>query len=339
MNSQKSSDFLNNQNLLVLMFKWRKPLIIVSVAAFVISIIASLLMTDMYKSTVTLFPSTNNSISKPLIGTIPVRDDILKFGEKEEAEQTLQILKSDQIRNRTVQNLNLIEYYNIDTLQPKWKAKLIEVFQGNITFNITKFSAVEIEVLDKSPEMAAKIANEIAFLIDTVKNDMQRKTAQKALSLVQEKYDDQIKHIKILEDSLKILMGYGIIDYESQVERYTEQLSIAILQNKTNAIKTLEEKLTVFSKYGSLFFNLRERLLVETKQLSFLLSKLQEAKLDANNQLSHIFIIDYATPADKKHSPKRMIIVLISVMSAFLLTFVFLLLKDSISNLTELKQD
>lgn len=321
------------------MFKWRKPLIIVSVAAFVISIIASLLMTDMYKSTVTLFPSTNNSISKPLIGTIPVRDDILKFGEKEEAEQTLQILKSDQIRNRTVQNLNLIEYYNIDTLQPKWKAKLIEVFQGNITFNITKFSAVEIEVLDKSPEMAAKIANEIAFLIDTVKNDMQRKTAQKALSLVQEKYDDQIKHIKILEDSLKILMGYGIIDYESQVERYTEQLSIAILQNKTNAIKTLEEKLTVFSKYGSLFFNLRERLLVETKQLSFLLSKLQEAKLDANNQLSHIFIIDYATPADKKHSPKRMIIVLISVMSAFLLTFVFLLLKDSISNLTELKQD
>ena len=134
-------------------------------------------------------------------------------------------------------------------------------------------------------------------------------------------------------------MGYGIIDYESQVERYTEQLSIAILQNKTNAIKTLEEKLTVFSKYGSLFFNLRERLLVETKQLSFLLSKLQEAKLDANNQLSHIFIIDYATPADKKHSPKRMIIVLISVMSAFLLTFVFLLLKDSISNLTELKQD
>ncbi len=321
------------------MFKWKKPLIIVSVAAFVISIIASLLMTDMYKSTVTLFPSTNNSISKPLIGTIPVRDDILKFGEKEEAEQTLQILKSDQIRNRTVQNLNLIEYYNIDTLQPKWKAKLIEVFQGNITFNITKFSAVEIEVLDKSPEMAAKIANEIAFLIDTVKNDMQRKTAQKALSLVQEKYDDQIKHIKILEDSLKILMGYGIIDYESQVERYTEQLSIAILQNKTNAIKTLEEKLTVFSKYGSLFFNLRERLLVETKQLSFLLSKLQEAKLDANNQLSHIFIIDYATPADKKHSPKRMIIVLISVMSAFLLTFVFLLLKDSISNLTELKQD
>ncbi len=339
MNAKKSTDFLNNQNLLVLMFKWRKPLIIVSIIAFIVSVVVSLLMTDMYKSTVTLFPSTNNSISKPLIGTIPVRDDILKFGEKEEAEQTLQILKSDQIRNRTVQNLNLITYYNIDTLQPKWKAKLIEVFQGNITFNITKFSAVEIEVLDKSPEMAAKIANEIAFLIDTVKNDMQRKTSQKALTLVQEKYNEQVEHISVMEDSLRILMSYGIMDYETQIERYTEQLSIAILQNKTSAIKALEEKLSVFSKYGTTFLNLRDRIFLEKKQLTFLFSKLQEARLDANNQLSHVFIIDYATPADKKHSPKRMIIVLISVMSAFLLTFVFLLIKDSISNLTALKQD
>jgi len=339
LNSQKSTDFLNNQNLLVLMFKWRKPLIIVSIIAFVVSVIASLLMTDMYKSTVTMFPKAISSISRPLIGSTPYKEDILKFGEKEEAETLMQILKSDNIRNQTVKNLNLITYYKIDTLQPKWKAKLIEVFQGNITFNITKFSAVEIEVLDKSPEMAAKIANEIAGLVDVTIMEMQKETSQQAFALVQKKHDDQIKYVNILQDSLKIYMELGIIDYESQVERYTEQLSVAILQGKTSAIKSLEEKLDIFAKHGAKFTKFRDLFSYEKKQLAFLRSKLEEAQLDANNLLSHKFVLDYATPADKKHAPKRMLIVLISVMSAFLLTFVFLLIKDSISNLTELKQD
>ena len=333
MNSKKQVDFLNNQNLLVLIYKWRKPLLIISIAAFIISAITSFLIKETYQSTVTFFPSTVNSISKPLIGNIPVRDDILKFGEKEEAEQMFQILKSDQIRNKTVKNLNLIAYYNIDTLQPKWKAKLIEIFEGNVTFNITKFSALEIKVVDYSPEMAAIIANEIANLIDTVKNEIRKETAEKGLALVQKKYEDQLRYMGELEDSIRVLMSLGIMDYESQIERYTEQLSIAILQGKTSAIKALEEKLTVFSKYGTTFLNLRDRIFLEKKQLSFLHAKLEEAQLDTHNHLSHKFIIDRATPADKKHAPKRMIIVLISTMSAFLLAFVFLLLKDSLSKL------
>ncbi|MDT8411145.1 MAG: hypothetical protein RQ875_01675 [Vicingaceae bacterium] len=321
------------------MFRWKKPLIIVSTIAFIVSVIVSLFITDMYKSTVTMFPKAISSISRPLIGSTPYKDDILKFGEKEEAETLMQILKSDKIRNQTVKNLNLISYYEIDTLQPKWKAKLIEVFQGNITFNITKFSAVEIEVLDKSPEMAAKIANEIAKLVDVTIIEMQKETSQQAFFLVQKKHDDQVNYVNSLQDSLKTYMELGIIEYESQVERYTEQLSIAILQGKTSAIESLEKKLSVFAKYGSRFTKFRDLLAYENKQLAFLKSKLEEVQLDANNLLSYKFVLDYATPADKKHTPKRMLIVLISVMSAFLLTFVFLLIKDSISNLTNLNQD
>lgn len=187
------------------MFKWRKPLIIVSIIAFVVSIIASLLMTDMYKSTVTMFPKSTNSISRSLIGNTPYKEDLLEIGEKEDAETLMQILKSDQIRNSTIKNLNLIEYYNIDTLQPKWKADLIEIFQGNVTFNITKFAAIEIEVLDKSPEMAAKIANEITFLIDTVKNNIRHETKLQSLKSVRLEYERTTEEIKFHEDSLNFL--------------------------------------------------------------------------------------------------------------------------------------
>lgn len=321
---------MNNRNLLVLMFKWKKPLIIVSIVAFVASVIVSFLITEMYQSTVTIFPKSISSVSRSLIGNTPYKEDPLKFGEKEDAETLMQILKSDKIRNQTVEKLGLITYYEIDTLQPKWKAELIEVFEGNITFNITKFSAVEIEVLDKSPEMAAKIANTIADLIDVTITSMQQETSNEALALVQKKYEDQEKYIATIQDSLTRYMEMGIIEYESQVERYTQQLSIAILQGKTAAIKTIEEKLAVFAKHGSKFTKLRDLLAYESKQLAFLKSKLEEAQLDAQSLITHKFVLDRATPADKKYSPKRMLIVLISVMSAFLLTFVFLLIKESL---------
>ncbi len=321
------------------MFKWRKPLIIVSIIAFVVSVIASLLMTDMYKSTVTLFPNNTSSFTTPLIGGNTLREDILKFGEKEEAEQLLQILKSDQIRNRTIKNLNLIEYYNIDTLQPKWKADLMEIFQGNVTFDITKFSAIEIEVLDKSPEMAAKIANEITNLIDTVKNNIRYETNLQSLKLVKLEYERTREEMKFHEDSLNFFRNLGLNDYESQVERITQQLSIAILNNNSKGKEELEKRLAIFSKHGNEFIFLRNKIYYLQKHLANLDLKINELQLELNSKIPSKFVIDYATPSDKKHAPKRMIIVLISVMSAFLLTFVFLLIKDSISNLTALKQD
>ena len=333
MNSKKQVDFLNNQNLLVLIYKWRKPLLIISIAAFIISAITSFLIKETYQSTVTLFPSTINSVSKTLISRDPVKEDLLKFGEKEEAEQMFQILLSDKIRNQTIRNLNLIEYYGIDTTQAKWKTDLKESFQGNVTFNITKFSAIEINVLDYSPEMAAKIANEIANLLDTVTKEIKNQVALNAVHTIETEYNQKAELVKALQDSLTLLRILGINEFNSQVERYTEQLSIAILENKTNAIKELEKRLAVFSNHGDKFIYYRDKLWVEQKQLYSLALKLDEIKLDISTNVSSKFVIDYATPADKKHAPKRMIIVLISTMSAFLLAFVFLLLKDSLSKL------
>lgn len=317
------------------MYQWRKPLLIVSFLAAFISLIVSFLIKETYLSTVTLFPTTINSVSKSIIAKEQLgKQDILQFGEKEEAEQILQILKSDQIRNRTIKNLNLIEYYGIDTTTNKsWKKDLREAFQGNVSFNMTKFSAIEIEVIDYSPIMAATIANEIANLLDTVTKEIKNQIAIAAVNTIEKEFNQKKELVEILQDSLTILRKLGINEFDSQVERYTEQLSIAILQNKTSAIKELENKLAIFSNYGDKFIFYRDKLWTEQKQLYNLSLKLDEIKVDLTNNISSTFTIDVATPADKKHAPKKMLIVLISTMSAFLFAFIFLLLKDSISNL------
>ena len=91
-----AADDFNSLNVLYFIFKWRRQLIVIGVAAIVISSIIALSIQEKYKSTVILFPATTNSISKALLSENPnIKEDVLQFGQEEECEQMLQLLNSD----------------------------------------------------------------------------------------------------------------------------------------------------------------------------------------------------------------------------------------------------
>ena len=119
------------------------------------------------------------------------KDDILKFGEQEEAEQMLQILNSDEIRNRIIEKYDLINHYGIDDDYKYKKTELQAIYESNINVDMNKFMAVEIEVLDYDATIAALIANDIAALLDTVKNRMRREIAVSAFTIVSKRYNEQ----------------------------------------------------------------------------------------------------------------------------------------------------
>ncbi len=324
---------LNSENLVVFFYKWRKPLLILSAIALIVSTIVSFLIQEKFKSSVILYPTVTSSISKALIAeNYNGKDDILKFGEKEEAEQMLQILNSDEIKNRIIEKYNLMQHYNIDTDYQYKKTKLQNIYESNISVDMNRFMAVEIEVLDYDADTAALIANDIAALLDTVKNRMRHEIAQQAFIIVEQKYNDQKNYVQGLEDSLTSLRQLGVIDYESQAERITEQLSIAILQGKTGAKKALEEKLEVLIKYGGQYVSIRDQLEYEKKQLTFIHSKYEEAKVDAESNLQHKFIVNNAFKAEKSSYPLKWLIILVSTIGTFLMTLMALLFMESFIN-------
>jgi LPS O-antigen subunit length determinant protein (WzzB/FepE family) len=99
----------NNQNFVfnafdLIRFAWDKKwiLIILSVIAFILSIIYSLNITPRYKSEVVLFPASAVSLSKNLLETYSIsmdNRDILTFGVDDDAERMMQILHSNQIKD------------------------------------------------------------------------------------------------------------------------------------------------------------------------------------------------------------------------------------------------
>ncbi len=329
-----TQNYYRPEGLIAFLYKNRKLLLITGIVTVILSTIVSFLIQDKYQSSVVMFPTTTNSISKALLDVNNNgKKDVLEFGEEEQAEQLLQILNSDEIRNRVIQKFNLREHYGLKNDEKYVNTKLQKEFEENVTFSRTEYMAVEIEVLDHSPDTAALIANYIAELVDTLKNNMRKKLAREAFQIVKKEYESFKAYIKNIEDSLTKLRMLGVNDYESQAERLTEQLAIAIVQNNQSAVKQLQERLDKLSKYGGAYVTLRDLLEYETENLSLLRTKYEQAKVDATANLENKFIVNKAYPAEKKSYPIRWLIVLVSVITSEIFAIILILIKDSIEQI------
>ncbi|MGZ4049475.1 MAG: hypothetical protein ACXVNN_08930, partial [Bacteroidia bacterium] len=272
-----------------------------------------------------------NSISKALLAENVVKDqDVLEFGQEEEAEQMLQILNSDEIRTKICNKYHLMQHYGIDSTDKFKRTKLYDEFQNNITFKRTEYMSVKIEVMDRNPDTAAIIANDIAALHDSTKIRMQHERASQALKIVEKEYFEKQNDVKALLDSIKVINGYGIYDYESQSERTNEQYVIALAKGEDRAVKLLQEKLNIIAKYGATYVADRENLYMQRKQLNLLKTKYEESKVDATEILPQKFVVSSAFPAEKKSYPVRWIIVVVSTFATLLVAIIAILLLENI---------
>ncbi|HPT04523.1 MAG TPA: Wzz/FepE/Etk N-terminal domain-containing protein, partial [Bacteroidales bacterium] len=156
-NNVENEDF-NSFNLILFLYRWRKLLIIFTLAAAILSFIFTLpfFITPKFRSSVILFPTSSNSVSKALLSeNADSKQDILEFGYEEQTEQMLQMLNSNKIRDRIIKKFDLMKHYDIDPNSSYKNTKLNREYDKNITFRRTEFMAVEIAVLDKDPQMAA----------------------------------------------------------------------------------------------------------------------------------------------------------------------------------------
>ena len=262
------------------------------------------------------------------------KQNIMEFGDEERADQLMQILNSYQIKEKVINKYNLLKHYDINPNSDYVMTKLYEEYENNITFRRTEYMSVEIKVLDTDPQLAADIANDIANLIDTISNKMQKERAIEAYKIMEEQYNSLLSFLKETEDSLTKIRMLGVNDYESQSEVFHEQLAISISKNNTKAINALEQKIKVLGEYGSAYVSLTNKQEEFIKQLNYVKSKYEEAKIDAEKSLPNKFIVDKAFKAEKKTYPVRWLIVLVSLISSLIIAVLSIL---SFERLKEIK--
>ncbi|MBI1316916.1 hypothetical protein GC167_08685 [bacterium] len=333
-----SANYFDSSHVLLYVRKWRKPLIVSTLAAGVLAAVftAPFFLKPKFKSSVVVFPATTNSVSKALLPQqfSSKGQDVMEFGDEQEAEQLLQILNSDEIRSRIVEKYDLMRHYDIN---PKSKTKytqLNKAYEGNVQFRRTEFMSVVIEVLDTDPDTAALIANDIGDLLNEVKNRIQKERALKGLQIVQAEYNTLAAEIQGMDDEITLLRIRGVHDYETQSSVYSEQLATAIVERgPTHAsVRIIQEKLDTLAKYGSQYIKLRDESKLLKEELVKLKTRLDQAKVDVNETLPVTFTVNRAFPAERKSTPKRSLIVLVAMASAFVFSLVVIILTDSWRN-------
>lgn len=309
--------------ILKVFLKYFKHFAIIAIIAILLSSIfsSSYFITPLYKSTVILYPTASNSISKVLLSeNFNNSKDILEFGEVEQTEQMLQVLNSNKIRDKIIEKYDLLGHYGIKKNDKFKMTNLYEEYEDKFTFRRTEFMAVKITVYDKNPQFASDMANDVAELVDSTINIMQKEIAKKAFIIVEEEYDKLKREVEFKEDSLTVLRGFGVHDYESQSEMFNRQLAIELAKGNKAGVKRLDQKLEILAKYGGPYVSLRDALEHDKKRLSELRAKYDEAKVDASESLPHKFVVSNAYKAEKKTYPIRWLIVVLSTLASLFLS-------------------
>lgn len=317
----------NNKGFLSFLYQKRKIWILFCGSAAVLSTVISFLIKPQFLSTAIVFPAATSSVS--FSEQRNAKAAAMDFGEEEQAEQLIQILQSSKIRDRVVSEFQLLKHYEIDPSDANKNYKLNQEYSGHFSFSRTRFGSIKIDVLDQDPVLAAKMANRIVELIDTVKNEMIAERTLPAFKVNQRKLDQMRKDRDLILAKLDSLADLGVIALDVRSNLFQAYVDA----KNENDRAELKKKIDVNMKYGAMYDGLeymRNEKIVKIEDFNV---SYEQAESDANTKFSHKFIVERAVVADKKEKPKRLIIVLVTTILAFVVSVFSLLLWEKYKEL------
>lgn len=326
--SEQATDLAQErQNLVVFIWKNRKMIGIITIVGAIVSLVVSLLMTPIFRSTAIVFPTATSTVSFSELST--AKAGAMDFGEEEQAEQLVQILQSSKIRDMIVEEYDLYKHYDIDDSDKNRRFKLMEQYNSNFNFVRTRYGSIQIDVLDEDPELAAKMANKVVDLIDTVKNEMLQQRTSEAFKVSQRKRKMLQFELDSISAKIDSLASIGVMSIDSRAGLYQALVDA----NNANEKIEIKEKLEINEKYGSVYDQLEHLRREKITNMEVFMATYEQTESDANAKLNHKFVVEQAVVADKKDKPKRSIVVILGTIGAFVFIVFALLLREKLREL------
>ena len=312
------TNYFDNQNLLEIIWKWKKHLIMVAICAIVLSIFFSsaIFIKPKYKSTARVYPSNN----------------IYVFSEESQSEQLLEIISALDIKLRIIDAFNLSEVYKINKQDPLYLTSMLGEFNDNVKFNKTEFETIEIQVSDTDPKRASEMCDSVITFLDDKVRSLHRLKYEEVVKIAKNDYTILSHEIDSVEERLNFLRKeYQIVDYKAQAREITKgMVKVLAGQKKSTAGgKELEKWMNNFIDKGGEFSLLDQQQKLLVIQRSDLKKILDAAISDASKKIVYGLTVQSPVPADKKSYPTRSIIVLISTLAAIFVALLAILLIEN----------
>ncbi|NDB86109.1 MAG: hypothetical protein EB127_25920, partial [Alphaproteobacteria bacterium] len=131
----------------MLLVQWRKTLLFSALIAALISSTVSLIIDNKFKSTAIVYAEQQHSFGAQMLEEVQ-KEDLLTYGEEEDAERLLQIINSSQVRDYIIEKHNLWEIYDIERQSSGANTKINKRYSENVSARQTKFGSIQIDALD-----------------------------------------------------------------------------------------------------------------------------------------------------------------------------------------------
>lgn len=175
-----------------------KSISIITVLFFVSSIVITLFIPKKYRAVGVVYPTSSNSIKE-------VSKNVF-FGYEFQADRLIQLFESQQMKDKIIEQYNLLDYYEIDKNDKDWLYNLNKQYDEDIQFSRTKFISVSIKATFEDPVLASNIVNTMMTYIDTIRRDILfqniytlKDEVENSTKLQETKVDSLLKIISTIE--------------------------------------------------------------------------------------------------------------------------------------------
>lgn len=315
------TNFFDNQNLLEIIWKWKKHLIAVAILAIVVSAIFSsaAFIKPKFKSTARIYPSNN----------------IYVFSEESESEQLLEFINALDIKLQTIEAFQLDEVYNINKQDAQYMTNILGEFNDNVSFKKTEYETIEIQVMDTDPNRASAMCDSIVHflnekirLLHKVKHDEVATIAKKDFAIISHKIDSMEEKLDFMRKE------YNILDYRVQVEEITKGMVKVLSQQGQNSTggKEISQWLKDLSEKGGEFeiLDLEQRKYIGQKDS--IMKVYNQSVSSANKRIVYGQLVESPVPADKKAYPARSLIVMFFTLASLFVAVLAILLIENYKN-------
>lgn len=276
------------------------------------------------------------------------------------------IIESRYLLDKIIDKFDLQKVYETEFREDIYgilrdKLKIVDNEDG--TFTVLGF-------YKEDPQKAAELVNFTVDQLIDINVEINQREASSRREYLENSYQKARTQLFQLEDSLRNFQERsGIIQLEDQVRVLIEQLSeleaqkiqqeleieflsrnvnrnyqkinalkdkTEIIQQKINDLKNSEQysnlALNKIPKQGLNYVRLKREVTIGQKLVEILLPELEKAKLEEHKKVSSLIILDRAVKPERKESPRRSSIVIISTFIGFIISIIIIYIKDFYKN-------
>jgi capsule polysaccharide export protein KpsE/RkpR len=289
----------NLAKFLPLLYKWRWPLGSVTVAGFLVSLITSLLLPNIYRSTAIFYPTSLPALETNLNPEFTDQQQVELSMTSDDADRLISLGQSEPVLRHIIQKFNLAQHYGYpaqDTTD-KIRQKVLEEFLYHYSIAQNNRSAVEISFDDTDKYFAARVANAIMQQIDTVNQQLTRLNQQKIVQLFAQRQKIVKLELQKMQDSLLVTRQqyniFGSISSQTQDRPESHFLAERLVQTETN----LQQAQATLKSYQAQLPSAQDKIITLKAEIKGLQAALQALK--SKNAGSSINLESYLAGSDK----------------------------------------